>query len=153
MTHPFEPGDPSAPDVAALLESSEAHSRSLYPPVGVHLLDVSALTGPAVIFRVARSAAGTVEGCGAIVLEPDGSAELKSMFVAPSARRRGLGASILEHLERQARDARATVMRLETGPLQKSALALYRRSGYRVRGPFGSYREDQYSIFMEKDLT
>ncbi len=43
-------------------------------------------------------------------------------------------------------------MRLETGIKSDEALGLYRRSGYIERGPFGAYRADPLSIFMEKVL-
>jgi putative acetyltransferase len=44
------------------------------------------------------------------------------------------------------------VARLEAGPLQPKALSLYRKLGYTERGPFGSYRVDPLSVFMEKTL-
>ena len=152
MTHSVGAGDPRMPDVAALLEASEAYAHSLYPPEGVHMLDASSLTAPSVRFLVARTADGRAEGCGAVVVEDDGSAELKRMFVAASARGRGIGALILEALEREARAAGVRVIRLETGPSQPEALGLYRRFGYRECGPFGTYRLDPCSVFMEKEL-
>jgi putative acetyltransferase len=145
-------GNPTAPDVAALLAASEAHAHSLYPPTSVHMLDVGELTAPRVRFFVARSPTGMAEGCGAIVLESDGSAELKRMFVAPTARRRGLGAAILTRLEAEARQSGVRAIRLETGVLQPEAIGLYRRFGYRDRGPFGGYLPDPLSLFMEKEL-
>jgi putative acetyltransferase len=39
---------------------------------------------------------------------------------------------------------------LETGPSQPEAIGLYERLGYRVRGPYGDYRDDPLSVFMEK---
>ena len=43
-------------------------------------------------------------------------------------------------------------MRLETGTKQPEAIALYRKFGYVERGPFGAYKPDPLSIFMEKRL-
>jgi len=43
-------------------------------------------------------------GCGGVRLLPDGIAELTRVYVAADERRRGLGARIVEHLERQAFD-------------------------------------------------
>lgn len=152
--HRIARGDPAQPDVAALLAAAEEHAHSLYPPEGVHMLDVSELSGPRVRFLVARSSEGRAQGCGAVVFDDQGAAELKRMFVAPDARGKGLGARLLRRLEDEARQAGARVLRLETGPLQAAALALYRRHGYRERGPFGDYREDPASsLFMEKELT
>lgn len=150
--HRFEPGDPAAPDVAALLAATEAYSHSLYPPEGVHTLDAAELSSPAVHFLVARSAAGVAEACGAFVSDGAGAAELKRMWVTPAARGCGLGARLLARLEDDARRAGVRVMRLETGPRQEAAIRMYLRFGYRERGPFGGYRADPSSVFMEKEL-
>ena len=152
MSHSIGAGDPKARDVASLLAAAEAHARSLYPPESVHMLDVSALTAPSVRFLIARSREGVAEGCGAIVVKDDGSAELKRMYVVPQARRKGLGELILARLEAEARAMGVHVMQLETGVLQPEAIALYRRYGYHDRGPFGSYQPDPLSVFMEKRL-
>lgn len=149
----IEPGDPYAPDVADMLRRSEEYARSLYPDESVHMLPVERLVAPSVRFLVARDQdAGRLLGCGAVVLCPDGWAELKRMYVDPAARRRGVGTAILDALERLARAEGVTVIRLETGTRQGEAIALYRRFGYRVRGPFGDYREDPLSVFMERRL-
>ena len=44
------------------------------------------------------------------------------------------------------------VARLEAGPMQPEALALYAKLGYEDRGPFGPYKPDPLSVFMEKAL-
>jgi GNAT superfamily N-acetyltransferase len=147
------PGDPDERSVAALLRRSEEYSRSLYPPESVHILPVDELRSPAVHFLVARDHEdGPVTGCGAVVLQPGGCAEVKRMFVDPAVRRRGVGARILGALEAYAHDAGARVVRLETGTSQPEAVSLYRRLGYAERGPFGDYRDDPLSVFMEKLL-
>ena len=153
MKHAIAVGDPRAADVASLLAASEAYAHSLYPAESVHMLDVASLGTPAVSFLVARSTDGVAEGCGALVVNDDGSAELKRMFVAPAARRRGLGAAILERLEAEARARGVRVIRLETGVAQPEAIALYRRFGYCPCEPFDDYRPDPLSLFMEKVLA
>ena len=90
-------------------------------------------------------------GCGALAVQ-DGYGELKSMFTAPEARGKGVAARILDRLEEKARALGLPVIRLETGDLLHEALRLYARHGFVQRGPFGSYREDPASIFMEKTL-
>lgn len=150
MQHVIQPGDPRAPDVAALLAASEAHAHSLYSAEGVHMLDVEDLAAPSVCFLIAVSARGEAEGCGAIVLNPDGSAEIKRMFVSPEARGKGVGTAILEGLEARTREARVRVIRLETGRRQSEAVRLYRSFGYRECGRFGDYHADAHSVFMEK---
>ena len=72
-------------------------------------------------------------------LGADRSAEVKRMYVAPAARRRGLARAVLAHLEETAAQAGAEVMVLETGTEQPEAIAMYERAGYeRVEG-FGYY--------------
>ena len=44
------------------------------------------------------------------------------------------------------------LFRLETGIKQTEAVGLYRKLGYRERHPFGAYRPDPLSVFMEKSL-
>jgi putative acetyltransferase len=59
----------------------------------------------------------------------------------------------MNHLEAEARRLGVSVLRLETGISQPEALALYRRRGYVERAPFGAYRLDPLSLFMEKTLS
>lgn len=66
-------------------------------------------------------------------------AEVKRMYVAPRARRRGLARLVLGHLEVTARAAGAEVLVLETGIEQPEALALYEACGYVPVEPFGFY--------------
>jgi putative acetyltransferase len=138
-------------DVRALLRRSDEFSQSLYPPQSRHLLDLPAIGAPNVRFFVARLD-GKAIGCGALVLGDDGRAELKRMFVDQSARGQGIGTALLQALERVAGTAGVTRLQLETGVDNHDALTLYRRNGYRARGPSGSYAADPLSVFMEKAL-
>ena len=151
MSFVIGPGSPEELETALLLRRADEHSHSLYPPEGVHTLPVEALKGRNVYFVVARDA-GAILGCGAIVLQEDGWAEIKRIFVDAAARRRGVGAAILGALEEFARTKRVRRLRLETGPRQPEAIGLYRRFNYFERGPFGTYREDPFSVFMEKTI-
>jgi len=143
---------PDQPEVAALLESSDAYMASLYPAESNHLLDIASLLQPQVTFIVARIA-GRALGCGAVVDSGEGWAEVKRMFVSPAARGRQLGRRLLEQIETIAAERGATKLRLETGGKQPEALALYASSGFVEIGPFGRYGADPLSIFMEKPIT
>ena len=110
----------------------------------------TAYARPEVTLFVARDR-GAVLGCVAYQLQDDGSAELKSMFVVPQARGRGIGRALLAAVEHALR-GRVGMLRLETGVKQPDAIRLYESAGFRRRGPFGSYRDDPLSIFMEKPL-
>jgi len=137
-------------DVRALLHRAWSGSAELYPPESQHGLDLAAYARPEVTLLVAREA-GVALGCGAWQLRGDGSAELKSMFVLPEARGRGIGRAILAAIEAALR-GQVTILRLETGVRQPAAIGLYESAGFRRRGPFGSYRDDPLSVFMEKPL-
>jgi putative acetyltransferase len=137
-------------DVEALLRAASALMAGLYPPESCHGLDLAAFERPEVTLFVARLD-GRAVGCGAYLLQGDGSAEIKSMFVAPEARGRGIGRRLLEAIEAAVR-GRVGALRLETGVKQLAALRLYQAAGFRPRGPFGPYTDDPLSVFMEKPL-
>jgi putative acetyltransferase len=141
---------PDQADVHALLLTVRSWSDDLYPPESRHGLDLDAYASPDVTLFVAREG-GVALGCGAYRLERDGSAEVKSMFVLPEARGRGIGRAILAALEDAVR-GRVTTLRLETGIKQDAAIRLYESAGFRRREPFGGYRDDPLSVFMEKPL-
>jgi GNAT superfamily N-acetyltransferase len=67
------------------------------------------------------------------------AAEVKRMYVAPAARRRGYAREVLDHLEATARDAGADVMILETGTEQPAAIRMYLQAGYELVEKFGHY--------------
>ena len=90
-------------------------------------------------------------GCGAVVLSAQ-YGEVKRMFVKPKDRRHGVGNALLRFLEQEAVRRGCTLLRLETGVKQPAAIALYERSGFTRRGPFGSYPNDPLCVFMEKRL-
>jgi putative acetyltransferase len=144
--------DPDSPDSRALIAELDRYLSALCPVESNHLLSVEALRDPDVTFLVAR-VDGRVAGCGAFVSREGGYAEIKRMFVAPEYRRAGLGRRILQELELQIRASGLDTVRLETGIEQPEALQLYLQAGYESRGPFAAYREDSFSVFLEKSLT
>jgi len=73
-------------------------------------------------------------------LGSDRPAEVKRMYVVPSARRGGLARLMLSHLEATARSAGAEVMIMETGTAQPEAMGLYEAAGYQRVTSFGHYR-------------
>jgi putative acetyltransferase len=77
--------------------------------------------------------------------------EVKRMYVRPQARGRGLARRLIETLEAKAVEQGCRTFMLETGPTQPEALILYERVGYQYRGPFGDYRDDPLSVFMQKN--
>jgi GNAT superfamily N-acetyltransferase len=79
-------------------------------------------------------------------------AEVKRMFVAPAARRRGHARAMLRHLEVTAQAAGAGVMVLETGTMQPEAIALYVAEGYERIDDFGYYSWSPLSRCFGKPL-
>jgi len=61
-----------------------------------------------------------------------------------------VNAAMVEGAERQLLSQQE---RLETGVHQAAARALYRSGGYAECAPFGEYRPDRLSVFMEKRLV
>ncbi len=142
--------NPHQAEVVALITQLDAYQRPLYPEESFHGIDMDALSGPGVLFAVARAAdGGEAIGCGALVVG-DQYAEVKRMFTLPAQRAKGVGRALLAFLEEGARARGCTRFTLETGYLQTDAIALYERMGYRRTGPFGDYVDDPNSVFMGK---
>ena len=142
---------PHQEELMPLFQASEAYSAALYPAESNHTLPVAELAAANVRFFVARLD-GRAVGCAALVLQGEGEGELKRMFIADAARGRGAGRALLQRIEDAARREGVRVLRLETGIKNVEALGLYRRAGFGERGPFGTYRPDPLSVFMEKGL-
>lgn len=74
---------------------------------------------------------GEAVACGGVRQLAEDVAEVKRMYVAPTARRRGVARALLTRLEEDARRLGCRSVRLDTGPGMESAIALYRAAGYR----------------------
>ncbi len=149
------------PDVAALTHEVQAHYRELYGGPGdespVEVADFEAPTGHFVV--------GYIEGVPVAMggwrrlgdrpgLPSPNAAEIKRMYVAPSARRRGLSRVVLAELEASARAAGIDWLVLETGRPQRSAIGLYRSCGYtEVDGaPYGHYVDSPASVHLGRSI-
>lgn len=141
------------PDVQELARAQQDELRARYegglepgtPPSAADLA----------VVLVARDGDGRAVGCGALREIAPGVAELKRMYVVPAARGRGVAAMVLAALEDEARARGWTTLRLETGPRQPEAMALYTRAGYRPIEAFGVYAgaaDAGDSLFFERSL-
>lgn len=90
-------------------------------------------------FLVARDGAGVAVGCGALRLLDRGRAEIKRMYVEPSARGTGVAVAVLRALEAEARRLGVTELLLETGTAQPDAIRFYEREGFTSIPQFGPY--------------
>jgi putative acetyltransferase len=143
------PDDPRADDVRLLIARHLSFARSVTPPEDVHALDLEGLLEPGVTFFSYR-VDGELLAIGALKHLDRDHAEVKSMHTAESARGRGVGRAMLEHLLAVARERGYRRVSLETGAMAafEPALALYRSAGFEQTGPFGEYAPSENSVFL-----
>ncbi|WP_424941064.1 GNAT family N-acetyltransferase [Aliiroseovarius sp. S253] len=150
MTIDVVPGDPRDPQATALLRQSHALMESLFPSEDNFFLDIDDLCVPEISFFVARDGDMVL---GTAALADKGSfSEVKSMFVSPDARGKGVGEALLAQLEKEARARGFPHMKLETGDALHAAHRLYQRAGFALCDAFPPYEKADSSIFMEKAL-
>ncbi len=68
--------------------------------------------------------------CGGLKRLSECTCEIKKMYVVPAARGHGVARMLLHELERAAIELGYPAVRLDTGPKQVHAQALYRSEGY-----------------------
>lgn len=140
-------------EVRRLTTAQQAELRARYDGGGEPGTPPSAADVSVVL--VARDAEGSAVGCGALRALGGDVAEVKRMYVVPSARGRGVSKLLLAGLEAAARERGWTTLRLETGPRQPEAITLYEGAGYRAIPAFGAYVEDPdagCSLYYERVL-
>ena len=94
---------------------------------------------------------GAPIGCGGIRTLERRIAEIKRMWIAPSARGLGIGRRLLQELERLARRHGFRIVRLDTNDSLREALQLYQSSGYRE---IERYNDNPYAHhWFEKALS
>ncbi|WP_106126507.1 GNAT family N-acetyltransferase [Pseudosporangium ferrugineum] len=91
------------------------------------------------VYLIARGGDGEAVGCGALRLLPDGTAEVKRMYVAPDARGTGVATGILRALEGHALRLGADTVQLTTGDRQPDAVRFYEREGYHRTDGYGPF--------------
>ena len=149
----FELCDPEEPTASELLAATRAELNDVYetfsrldnPP-----LAPAELRAPGGAYVVGYEDERAVAGGGVRRLA-EGVAEIKRMYVRPSARSRGVAAALLAALEDAARALGYTCARLDTGPKQPHTLRLYRSAGYSEVPP---YNDNPFACFWgEKRLS
>jgi GNAT superfamily N-acetyltransferase len=121
--------------VEGTLDSAPASPEQMSPPGGCFLL---------------ISRGGEPIACGGVKqLDPE-TAEIKRMYVTPDHRGGGVGRLLLAELERRALDLGYGRVRLDTGPEQPAAKAIYDGAGYRR---IDDYNGNPYAAYwFEKRL-
>jgi putative acetyltransferase len=133
-----------------------AHLDDLAPTAPVesqHALDLAELRMPGVRLWVGLVGEEVVATGALAALDPEHE-ELKSMRTDPDRRGRGIATRMLEHLLQDARGRGVRRVSLESGAMDffAPARALYAKAGFVPCPPFGSYREDPYSVHLTKAL-
>jgi GNAT superfamily N-acetyltransferase len=143
---------PVSAEAQALIEELDAELSACYPGLPTHGLRDRDLANPLTVFVIGRFD-GDVVACGATRrLEPT-VAEIKRMYVRPSARGRGFGRQILAALESTSRQAGVTRLILETGDRQPEAVSLYQTAGFSPIPPYGEFKDNPFSRCFEKPLA
>ncbi len=101
---------------------------------------------------LAVDADGRVGGGGAWHRLPDGSCEMKRVFVSDRLRGGGVGRRLCEAIVDDARRAGFALMRLDTSHRFVEAIALYESLGFRRCGPHQAYPPDIAGVFVFFEL-
>ena len=136
----FRPMDPARPPASDLLAAMVDEMNALYGDIefpGMPSATPADFAPPAGTFLVGFHDGEPVCAGGIKRIAPD-AAEIKRMYVVPAARRRGVARTLLGALEDAARERGYTFVRLDTGPLQQHAVALYASAGYTAIGNFNA---------------
>ena len=145
--------DKSDSDLAWLVSELDAFQRELYPAESNHCLDLSTVNDEQLRCVIVRDEGGAPAGCGALLFQENGSAEIKRVYIRPEYRGRKLGERIISAIETMASERTPCLLRLETGINQQPAIALYRKCGYEICDAFPPYAADPLSVFMCKVLS
>ena len=129
----FEPTRVDAPEVRALYADFIAEADG---PLGIDLaaetangppVDLEPPDGVLLLVRVGAEPAGL----GGVRHLDTAVAEVKSMYLAPAFRGRGIARRLLAELEAIAAGRACTVVHLDTSDYLTDAIGLYRAAGYR----------------------
>lgn len=145
--------DLSGTKIAALLAEHKQDMLDTSPEDAVFTLPIDSLRAPEVTVWSAWIDS-ELAGCGALKELDAKNGEVKSMRTSTSHRGMGVGSAICEHIVNEARGRGYEALLIETGshPAFEPAHRLYQKHGFVYRGPFGDYRENDFSRFMELKL-
>ncbi len=137
--------------IAAL--NAELHQR--YPEPGALVFSLrpeDVVEGHGALLKAVLH--GRPVACGAFKVLPDqpGTAEIKRMYVVPSARGQRIGAAVLDELEARALVIGIRRFVIELGPRQPEAIQRYARAGYRTIEPWGEFIDKELSICLAKQV-
>lgn len=150
----IKPADFDDHRVKALLARHLEGMHANSPPGHVFALDWSGLRTPEISFY-ALWEDDELLGFGALKELGPRAGEIKSMRTADAHLRRGVAATILEHIIAEARRRGYARLSLETGsgPAFEPALELYRKHGFIDGGAFDGYEKSPFNQFLHLELV
>lgn len=92
-------------------------------------------------------------GCASFKKYDGDNAEVKRVFIKSEYRGRDISKTLMSMLEERARSQGYKYLILESGEPLIAAMALYRKTGYKVIPNYGQYKDMPESICMRKDLN
>ena len=130
--------DAGSGDVAELREMFREYAAWIGEDFWVNDFEdeLAALPGWYEALLVARDDDGALVGSVAVKRLPDGAAELKRLYVRPSARGTGLGRRLAAAAIERARELGYTTMRLDTLPRMETARGIYASLGFLPSEPY-----------------
>lgn len=140
------------PQVVELVEAVQQEYVVRYGGRDAMEVDPAEVLPPRGLLLVAE-VDGRAVGCGAWRVHVPGTVEVKRMYVAPHARRRGVADAVLARLEATAAAAGHRRVVLNSGDRQPEALALYARAGYTPVAGYGVYAGVPGAVFLGKKLS
>jgi len=152
MEPKLEPAGRDDPEVLVLFD---AFIREADGPLGIDLeAEIAAgpsteLAGPNGVLLLAR-VDGEPAGMGGVRHLDADVAEVKSMYLSPAHRGKGLARRLLGELEAIARRRGCRAVRLDTSDYLTAAIALYRAAGYREVPPYNA--NAKASLWFERQL-
>ena len=148
---PADPGDPAAAHcLQQYYAEIDRRFDTGFDPARSRRAGLDEMRPPGGVFLVARLGDEPVGG-GGLLFHGDEPAELKRLWVAPSARGLGVGRRLLAELEAHAATAGSRTVRLDTNHTLTEAIALYRSVGYREVDRFNDERYADH--WFEKELA
>jgi GNAT superfamily N-acetyltransferase len=140
------------PDVVQMVAEVQAEYVVRYGGPDLAVVDPAEFAPPNGLFLVGALDGDPVATGGWRRIDAH-DAEIKRMYVAARARRRGLARQLLAEIERTAAAAGLTRLILNTGPEQPEAVALYQQCGYSPVPGFGHYACHPHALFFGKGLA
>ena len=141
------------PEVNKLLKKHFIELRSVSPEGSTHVLDIPGLKVSSIKFWSLWENEKLI-GCGALKFLDENQGEFKSIRIADSFRKNGLGVKIIDHLINEAKKLNIKKISVETGSgdFFSSARKLFKKCGFKPCKPFAHYKEDSNSCYFSLDV-